>query len=532
MKRLNLIYFLLASVISVTLLANDCCRTECTPKNSCDCEMTSRSYLSVRPNFQSASPEMISGFRSHRLHAREDGRDGDVEAVVFGSKSNNEMDLARYFFPFCKTELTVDERISLASPPQPMDLLAQHFNIFTINGDFRSVISIRPETSAVGAGFFARKAFFMNEAKDRGFFSSISFPVVRVKNDLNFQEDIISDGGGGLFTADENVFENMTEALNQAEWQFGKITRFAHHKTGVADIEFKVGYEWIQEEPFHLESYLGMLIPTGNKPNGEFMFDAIVGHGRHWGIMFGNAIGIQIWKDEAKDRSLRVEYAGHTQYLFRNTQCRSIDLFCKPWSRYIELYRDEDQATVASTLTAGTQSANFATPGINLLTIPVKVRPGFSHNMTTAAVFNARNWQVEGGYNLYCRQSECLKLPCPWQEGPAIKNHTGLGRTNPVRDMIGNARLENITVNSTPGTGNRINLGDYKLNFIKESDLDLNSAASPCIISHTIYAALGYNWSDRNIPIFGNFGGSYEFSNSNNAVVERWTIWGKLGLSF
>ena len=519
-------------MVSVTLLANDCCRTECTPKNSCDCEITSRSFLSIPPLFQSVRPEMIAGFRSDRLHFREDGRRGAVEAVVFGSKSTNDRDLARYFFPFCKTELIVDERIGLGAPPQPQDLLAQHFNIFTLNGTFRSQISIRPETSSAGVGFYARKAFCVNEEKGRGFYTSVSFPVVQVKNHLNFRENIINDGGGVNNAADENVFENMTQALNQPEWQFGKITQFSRKKSGVADIEWKLGYEWIQEEPFHLESYFGILIPTGNKPDGEFLFEPIVGHNRHWAIMFGNALGIQIWKDEAKDRSFRVEYAGHSKYLFRNTQCRSVDLFCKPWSRYIETYRNQDQAVVASTLTNSTQAANFATPGINVLTIPIKVRPGFSYNMTTAGVFRTRNWQLEGGYNLFLRQSECLRLPCPWQEGPTIKNHTGNGDTNPIRDMTGNARLENITINSTPGTGNRLDLGDYKFNLIKEEDLDLNSAATPCTISHTIYASGGYNWAERNIPAFANIGGSYEFSSTNNAVVERWTIWGKVGLSF
>ena len=532
MKRFNLIFFLLASVFSITLLASkDCCRTECTPQNSCDCEITSRSFLAVRPNFQSESPEMISGFRSHRLHEGE--RHAAVEAVLFGSHSTDEENLARYFFPSCKTELIVDERISLDSPPQPQDLLAAHFNIFTLNGTFRSKISIRPQTSAIGAGFYARKAFCMNEEKGRGFFTSISFPIVRVKNDLQLQEDIINDGGGVNLNADiDNVAANMTEALNQGQWQFGKISNFAMKKTGVGDIEWKLGYEWIQQEPFHLESYLGILVPTGNKFDGEYLFQPIVGHGRHWGIMVGNAIGVQVWQDEMNDRSLRVEYASNTRYLFRNTQCRSIDLFCKPWSRYIEVYQSQDQAMVAESLPDSTQGQNFATPGINVLTIPVKVRPGFAYNMTTAAVFDSKNWKLEGGYNLYARQSECLKLACPWQEGPAIKHHLGDGSTNPVRDITGNYRLENITVNGTPGQGNRLDLGDYKLNLIKESDLDLNSAASPCIISHTIYAALGYTMKDRDKPIFGNIGGSYEFSNSNNAVVERWTIWGKIGLSF
>ena len=54
-----------------------------------------------------------------------------------------------------------------------------------------------------------------------------------------------------------------------------KLKPFNESKTGVADIEFKVGYEWIQEEPFHLESYLGILIPTGNKPSGQFFLSQL-----------------------------------------------------------------------------------------------------------------------------------------------------------------------------------------------------------------------------------------------------------------
>jgi hypothetical protein len=535
MKRFNLIYFLFATVLHATLTAGGvCCRTECTPEDSCDFEVTSRTFLADRPVFLSSSPVMISGFRSDRLHARPDGWHGAAQAVVFGSKSTNDRDLARYFFPNGKTELIIDERIGLTVPPLPQDLLAQHFNIFTRNGTFRSKISIRPETSQVGVGFYLRKGFYVDEQKGRGFFTSISLPVERVKNDLKFQEEIINDGGGADFQAnvDNNAYDTMTAALVQSDWAAGKISRFALHKAGVADIEFKLGYEWIQQEPFHLESYLGLLIPTGNKPNGEFLFQPIVGQGHHWGILLGNSIGVEIWSDETKDRTLRVEYAGHTQYLFRNTQCRTVDLVNKPWSRYIQMYSDENQALAATFLSASDFQTNYSTPGVNLLTLPIHVRPGFSNNNTVSAIFSARKWQVEGGYNLYCRASECLKLECPWQEGPAIKNKAGNGDTNPVRDITGNARLENITVNNTAGTGNRISLGDYKFNFIKEADLNLNSAASPGIISHTVYASLGYNCKDREIPLFGNLGGSYEFSNSNNAVIERWTIWAKAGLSF
>lgn len=533
MKKSNNFLVLLLVLVSGSLLA-DCCRTECSVDSSCDCEITSRSYLAVRPLFQSASPEKVSGFRSDRLHAKEDGWHGTAEMAIFGSKSTNDLDLARYFFPFCKTSLIVEEfnfsngGAVLPTSSKPIDVLANHFNIFTVNHNFKSEISIRPQQSVVGAAFQVRKAIGMDEEKGRGFFTSISLPIQRVKNNLKFDEKIIRDGGGASTTRDSGTaVGSMTEAFQQDEWAFGKIKMRSMSKTGVADIEFKVGYEWIQEEPFHLESYLGILIPTGNKPSGQYLFEPIVGHGRHWGIMLGNSLGIQIWDNEEKDRSLRMEYASHTQYLFRNTQCRSVDLACKPWSRYIEVYQSEEEATSASTFSSP-RSADFATPGINVLTMPLKVRPGFSHNMNTAAVFRSAAWRIEGGYNLYCRQSECVKLACPWQEGAAVKYGTGTGLTNPVRDITGNARLEGIANNTT----NRIALADYKYNYITEKDLDLVSASSPTVITHTIYVAGGYTFEDYDYPTFLTAGGSYEFNKSNNAGVERWTVWGKLGFSF
>lgn len=547
MKRFNLIALLLLSAISAQITANGCCRTEaCPPEDSCDVEYTGRTFLFERPAFLSVSPEMIAGFKSDRLHFREDGLHGTAEAVVFGNQSTNKIDLARYFFPNGKTELIVDEQINNTFPPLPQDLLAQNFNIFTVHGDFRSQISIRPETSQVGVGFYGRKAFCVNEEKGRGFFTSLSFAVMRVKNDLNFEENIINDGGGANYNAVNRqsgyyVASDMTDALNQDGFEFGRISPFAMTKTGVADIEFKVGYEWIQQEPFHLESYIGMLIPTGNKPDARYMFQPIVGQGHHWGLIYGSSLGIHIWENESANRTLRVEYAMHSQYLFGNTQCRTFDLDCKQWSRYLSMYANKDQAVVASTLPYPL-SVNYATPGVNLLTLESKVRPGFLFNMTMSGIYDTHNWSLEGGYNLYYRQAECVKLACPWQEGPAIKmgnitpfgeNLGGSGQTNPIRDITGNYLLETgaYGMNDDGITNTKITLADYNFNLLTADDINLNSASSPSVLTFTVYGTVSYNWDDMEYPTFANFGGSYEFAN-NNAATERWTIWGKLGLSF
>ncbi len=135
MKRF-LAITLIISVFSNTTLA------KVTRTDSCDLEATSRSFLSIHPHFQSSSPEMVSSFRSDRMHAREDGKHGTIQFVLLGSRTTNDKDLARYFFPFGKESLVVREDSDFEF--EDTDLSTQHFNIFTSNENFHSRITIEP----------------------------------------------------------------------------------------------------------------------------------------------------------------------------------------------------------------------------------------------------------------------------------------------------------------------------------------------------------------------------------------------------
>jgi len=61
--------------------------------------------------------------------------------------------------------------------------------------------------------------------------------------------------------------------------------------------------------------------------------------------------------------------------------------------------------------------------------------------------------------------------------------------------------------------------------------LDLHSAASPSIISHTLYAFTKYTWNKDKYPMFIGIGGSYEFGREN-AVLNRWLLMAKYAISF
>ena len=282
--------------------------------------------MSIRPAFQIDSPENLSAFREERIDARIDGWHGAFQIAVFGGRSTDTTKAARYFMPFCKTKLIIDERIGDFDNPVAADLLAQHFNIFTKNRNFRSEISIAPRQTIAGVGIHYRQRVWQSDKSGRGIFLSISTPITYVRNETGFCERVINSGGGRDCDKDKNVVANMTQALTQKEWCFGKITCDKRTKTRLADIEARVGLEWLQREPYHVESYFGVIIPTGNEQSGEFLFDAVVGRGKHFGVMFGSSGGLHMWKNASGDKVLRAEYNNHTQYLFRNTQHRSFDL--------------------------------------------------------------------------------------------------------------------------------------------------------------------------------------------------------------
>ncbi len=493
-----------------------CCPTECcNPCKDCSCEASSKTYFFVRPLYQSVRPELISGFRNERAGARQDGIGGALDFVLFGGASTHGRRLASYFMPDCKTTLVVGENLIEDSP---VDLFAENFGISTTQDlGYTGTICFEMNQSVIGLGLHYKQRFAWTDDETRGWWFSISSPIQRVSNKVSMFEN---SNSADLTATDTLHFTSMCEAFNQPAWNYGRIAANAHmRKTGLADIEAKLGYEWLLCDSCHFASYFGVLFPTGNRPCGRYVFEPIIGHGKSWGAMWGTEGGFRLWEQEEHDRNIAIEYAIHSQYLFKVTQRRSFDLKDNPWSRYLPVYANKT-AALAGTIT----------PGINVFTRDVRVTPRFSHNLTGAFVFTSGGFQGEIGTNVFCRQAECVKLSCPWATGddaPALAAASGGGNLNKFR-VIG--RTGNVEFDSFISSGDPED--DYDENVVTACNIDLQSATHPAILSYMIHGALGYRWDDREYPIFINGGASYEFANKNNTVLNRWTVWGKIGFAF
>ena len=86
------------------------------------------------------------------------------------------------------------------------------------------------------------------------------------------------------------------------------------------------------------------------------------------------------------------------------------------------VYRNQEDAAFANSNHPNpTLAGTYSTPGINVFTQPLEVTPRFLFNMLTSIVFSDCGFQAEVGYNFWARQSECVKLACPWQQVVAYK---------------------------------------------------------------------------------------------------------------
>jgi hypothetical protein len=263
------------------------------------------------------------------------------------------------------------------------------------------------------------------------------------------------------------------------------------------------------------------------------MFEPIVGFNHHFGLMFGSDASIELWSSECEDSHLWMEISLQGLYLVKNSQRRLVDLKGKPWSRYMRLYANQAQAQLA--FNTGNECLN--TPGVNVFALELEVSPGFQRLYNSSFVYTRCGFQGELGYNFFARAAECIDLKCPWVEGPALVAYEGLrqcttggGFSGAMGTAGATDPVQNIKQNF--GDHNTESVANYALSIIKCDDLDLDSAAHPAVLTHTVFATLGYRWDRCScvVPSLG-LGGSYEFSR-DNAGLNRWMLWGKMGLSF
>jgi hypothetical protein len=531
MKKIYIVLFLLNVSYS-----------SCSIFSSSPSKISSKTYFSVQPIFKPISPETIS-IRRNQIRIFQEDKNFTIDATIFGGKSFNADDLATYFLPFGKTQQCQSNDLQVATncngrvfiragelgstwvKEGTVDVIANYFGVLTSepfkngtevnfkNNTFESEVELHPTQRFTGFGLVFKQ--HASRYSNEGFWYSLTIPFISVRNNIGIKEKIIKSGGANgedpVLPAPAGYVSNMTEALKQQSWMFGKIKNCLPTKNGFSDIYISLGYLSKKEELYNLESFVGLSVPVESAATAEFLWEPRVGNNNHYTIFSGASFGFKVWSNCSSSIYYQIDTMG-TMY-FENIQTRSFDLKAKPWSRYMWVYLDNKSTTTS--------------PGINVFTRPLRVTQGTERDLNTAFIFKSDiGFEAEGGYHFYARQAEEVGLAHKWKKGPAIAAITKNGKFTQ-----GQVSKNNATINEYSGILNDTFNGVEVYKEIDESDLDLESASHPALISHILYASLAWHWDDLKHPKFIGLGGSYEFSARNNAL-HRWMAWAKFGISF
>ena len=436
----------------------------------------------------------------------------------------------------------------------------------------------------------------LDEAKE-GLYFRINAPIVWTKWQLCPSETVSVAGENGFvagYMAEAAVERSampanfLTAMAGGATWgdmktpmAYGKINKCDCTKTRLAEIDFTLGWNFRLEEDSHLGVFLYLGVPTGNKPCSKYLFEPIVGNGKHWELGAGFSGSWIFWRDcECEERYMGLWIDATIAHLFKKCQCRSFDFCNKPNSRYMLLEEMEKNDTDPK-INDGATPAVDATykykksliPAVNWSTFNVDVKINVQADVALKLGWVRDNWELDLGYNLYARTGEkfcgdnCCN-DCDDCDNCCNDNCCGCDSTSGLYAIKGDAHVYGSTAQdvvyplsatqseatiysgkngstlptlyANPGVDNATDafsstdpLGslvpvESEINtsiqpvLVKRSDL--NMSKSPSMVTHKLFLNLSYAWKDRDecedwVPFIG-IGGEVEFAQDTDCCCD------------
>ncbi|KIX85655.1 hypothetical protein KG892_01345 [Vermiphilus pyriformis] len=332
------------------------------------------------------------------------------------------------------------------------------------------------------------------------------------------------------------TFGDVVEGIN-----FGRISCDSQHRRGLSDIQAAFGWNFYNRDWAHMGLEVRASFPTGTRPTSNYLFEPIVGNGKHFELGIGFTSHALVWERDCY-QSVSVYTDINVMHLFASRQRRSFDfipLICPDFSnayrtasRYILLKEFDEQGIYTG--------RSF--PAINRTTLESKVWADVQMDLAIMIAFTSNSFGLDLGYGAWIRSREKIKL----LEGLPERRYALKGIQN-VTTGIGNLP-SNATQSRATIYGNEFifqaEVADLNPPvFVGTCDLDLDSAANPSTFTHKLFWNLSYAWNPtdtRSVVPFVGVGGEVDFESlrprryirPNKNSVSEWLLWFKGGMGF
>ncbi|MBY0353424.1 hypothetical protein K2W90_03605 [Candidatus Babeliales bacterium] len=499
-----------------------------------DGDSHNQTFLNPRSHGVNLALENVNGWQKliHRKGA-DDTFGGNFQVIGYYMASTDEDELGEYFAPETSPAANTlrDNRFnfgSVANATNNGNTVADqtlNFRQFVhqaaelANLGELVKVNLQPEQRAYGV--------HLNYHQDldkilKGLYFKINVPIVNVENSIDPEftagavTPALADVSGTVPTAlaalqgyFNGSFSN-TNAVNAQEAL--KFLKFGANNnedssTGVADIDFILGYYFLYTNKYRLAVNLGVTIPTGDDADSNKLFEAIVGNGDHWAFGAGLDGGATMWQNG--DHSLTFHSAINYRYLFEGTERRTLGLKDAagkiiPYGHY-KLLGQSNGAAAPSTLI----------PAANKLTVNCDVTPGSQLDMIVAFAYHCCGFTFDLGYNLFFREEEDVD-----RKGAIFG------------ELVNAAGAWGIVHANRNVAGGIANDGSHFVEAITDSkNVTTDNAQTPDQLTHKIYAGLSYATYSWDVPLFVGLHGHYEWA-SDNSGISNWGIGGKAGVAF
>ena len=453
---------------------------------------TSQTYLLTQPAYQNVG--LVLGTWGSLTVKKCGARQSAFRLAPFYQKSRDWPCIAAYFLLDCKSTITIAGDSSASALTR--DVRAEWLEL--TNSELSSTLTLNPVQRQAGAIITLNQDLqdWFSDSVLSCFWLELDLPILKVKNNIK----------------PCSPSQDVLDAFHRPDLDYAQMTCCTREKKGIAEIKGVAGVHALSDESSSLDFYLGLGAPGESHVKPDYLFNPVLGSNGHWSFIAGLMARFPLYECPAECNRVRWFADMEMHYYFHNHQCRTFDLFHRPWSRYL-LLRPVDPATP-------TKGLPTMVPAANLFTQRVKVKPHALIDLATGFTVDRGNFSFECAYGLWTHHGEQLEWPnktCCDQLPLALESY-GIADTTP--GSLKSASTSTIKeLHPDP---------DNTFVRLHATDLDLCSGAARGVASNRLQASLSYRRPYCNSAFFLAAGGSVNFPHTNTAL-QSWLVWATVG---
>ncbi len=387
-----------------------------------------------------------------------DTKDPGVSFVVkpFFMRSTHPTAIAEHFLIDNKVAINVQQDGSGDLNPAWLDLTASSPELY------KSTFSMSPRWNAYGFWMSTEMMLWC------GWWVAIDTALVRSQQNLNLKNT------GPQVPASSSGVSTMGQAVNQCEFEHGRMSSNTLSVVGLDNIQALVGYKLIDRPSINFELYATGVLGTGERLKEQYLFTPLVGSPEN---AFGCGVGgrVHLLRSENHNISLLmgVEYVYHQGLWAKG----SFDLCANgDWSRYLSVVKRGEES--------------IPLPGINFFTRSVYVKSHSTLDMTFIMHYQRCAFQVEVGYNFWYRQKIRLDSISSVPKDHGIYDIAGPPYTTASTATIAQSDHQQNPV-----------VSDSSFVEIKAGDLNIETATPPLAVSSKFFIVMAYEPEIRCKPV-------------------------------